>query len=147
VTSTSPHSEIRLEYLAGYFDGKGCITVMKNGKYPGLRITIVSSDREVVRMFGTRFNKPTRDVTNASGKLKLSSRLERWSLDGVRAVQALRDLEPHLISTKEQARVALNTDWETNLSKAVNYDQLLQSRWQAKKMITRLKRRNRILEK
>ncbi len=138
------NSEV-LIYLAGYFDGKGCITVLANNGYPSLRISVQSTDPVAVKLFGEYFRTPSRDVTNAIGKQRINYRLERWSLDGQRAVEVLHQLVPYLKVNKEKADIALGADWKTSLADAVNRIDLLKRRKEVKKRLTRVvKKRDRV---
>lgn len=142
----SMNNEISIEYLAGYFDGKGCITVLLNGKskYPSLRVFVKSTDADSVKLFGAYFGRRSKDVTKAQGNQWANYKTERFSVDGQRAVRVLRELAPFLRSTHTQAQVALKTDWETSLAQATDRAQLLRSRMEAREKIALLKRRNPI---
>lgn len=103
---------IPLEYLAGYFDGEGCICVMQacgNTNRLQFRITIVSSDLEVLMAFDQRFGGGAREVRHGNSKKRMQ--LYRWSLNNQDAVNALRILLPHLIAKREQAEIASQSDW------------------------------------
>jgi hypothetical protein len=134
----------RLDYLAGYFDGEGCITVLSlaRGRYPQLRITIVSADQEVLKLFTRLGGKDVYEVTKSHLRWALSSRLYRWSVSGIAAVPVLSTLEPHLIAKREQARVALSVDWATSTRGLQPDDDILQKRWWAKRELQRLKSLN-----
>jgi hypothetical protein len=121
----------RIDYLAGYFDGEGCITVLSlaRGRYPQLRITIVSADQEVLKLFAGLFGKNVYEVTKSHLRWAVSSRLYRWSVSGFEAVSILRMLEPHLVAKREQARVALSVDWATSTRGLQPDSDIMQRRW------------------
>lgn len=107
-----------LVYLAGYFDGEGCITVLKQGGTGlCLRVTIVSADEQVLRLFETVFCQRVYEVKHVSSKSRTKCKLFRWSVSGSRAVPILRDLEPFLITKRNQAKVALRADWDTRITR------------------------------
>lgn len=105
------YAQMTIEYLAGYFDGEGCICIQmgKTPSSPSLRVTIVSGDEAVLHVFereigGTVY--PTRQ-----GRKR---RMWRWSLSGRKAADALRILEPHLVAKRKQAQAVLACEWETH---------------------------------
>jgi hypothetical protein len=91
-----------LPYLAGYFDGEGCITVLKSGRSGHsrlqLRIALVTADFQTLSLF--------------------------------RATEVLRYLEPFLRTKKQQALAALQVDWGKvpTLSKDTAAEQRLSAR-------------------
>jgi hypothetical protein len=142
-----PDCADQMSYLAGYFDGEGCITVLKTnqGAYPQLRVFIVSSDKGVLELFSKAFSQVIYEVTKTHlGNGRLKRRIYRWSVSGSRAIPILRALEPHLISKRDQARAVLSVDWETTLRGKSRDEEMIKKRWWVKQEITRLKSLNLI---
>ena len=99
-----------IAYLAGYFDGEGCITtyLMGNNNVQ-LRVAVVSGDKEVLdalaRLFGGKVSprKPRGD-----------SRIIIWTwyARDADAIYVLKILSPFMISKKDQAIAAMSVDWD-----------------------------------
>ncbi len=101
-------NEIELAYIAGLFDGEGCVNIHtskhKSGQYHDLRVFINNTAPELLlfcsRIFG--------------GKLRLCKRqlpehdLYHWELYATRAETFLRAVEPYLILKKDKAALALS---------------------------------------
>ncbi|MBA2619384.1 MAG: hypothetical protein H0U91_14635 [Rubrobacter sp.] len=101
-----------LSYVAGFFDGEGSIGVyhhVNGGVQTGFHLRVqlrqnktdLSSrlfERLVARYGGCIGEFPTR-----SGKVGMS-----WQVGSARAVKFLREIEPHLILKKDQARLAVS---------------------------------------
>ena len=95
-----------LEWLAGYFDGEGCITLTadnRHGKAPCLRVKVCTADRECIDAFVAQFggNVHTRKVPPL-GRLASRRRMFDWSQSGSKAQDVLRQLLPFLRSDKKQ---------------------------------------------
>lgn len=86
-------------YLAGFFDGEGCITVSKNGS---ISLGVVNTSKEVLDLFVERFGGVVQDR-----KQVVNKRQYVWRAYGETAVFILEKLLPHLIEKKEQALTAL----------------------------------------
>lgn len=100
---------ISLEYLAGYFDGEGCVSFTKAGtKYPSLRIAVATADLEVLQEFFKRFG-------GSLSKEKQSGRrrqMYRWYVcGGSRAQEILKELLPFLVAKRPQAELAMIPDF------------------------------------
>jgi hypothetical protein len=93
------------EYLAGFFDGEGCINVNVSGKYARimLRLMLTNTDlgflREVVCEFGGRLNirRPHKEGWKPSGTIE-------WS--GAAAEGLLDRIGPYLRIKSRQALLA-----------------------------------------
>jgi len=96
-----------LEYLAGYFDGEGCVCVSAGShgaKSLYLLITIQTGDPEIVQLFAEQFGGTCKAIAN---KPNASRQQYRWAIYGVKAQNALRQLLPFLIGKREVAELAL----------------------------------------
>ena len=131
-----------LIYAAGYFDGEGCITILKcHDISPTLRITIVSTNKAVLALFGRLFHQRVYEVEHSKyARLhqKSKARLFRWSISGARAAETLRDIEPLLIAKRQQAQLALSVNWSSGIVEG--REQVIAQRWTVKEQLSKLKR-------
>lgn len=91
-----------LAYLAGYFDGEGCITLCHNKKRQcGLKVAVVSLDRDSVNLLAFSLGGY---VAQEIHKWKGESRVYyRWAANNRKAQVALRVLIPYLIAKRGRA--------------------------------------------
>lgn len=89
--------ELEKAYLAGFFDGEGCIWINCSGNYQ-LQICVTQKYQAVLRRY----------VNLWGGKIyPNANKCQRW-MPGSRAVEkVLRDLLPYLYEKKAQAILAL----------------------------------------
>ena len=105
-------SKLELAYLAGFFDGEGCISCSpsvnnRGDKHPGatyqLIVCIAQNDGNALvpfaKRWGGKIGKRTRGVNNDDCCL--------WSVGGHRALACLTDLHPYLRAKKAEASIAL----------------------------------------
>jgi hypothetical protein len=88
-----------LHYAAGYFDGEGCITLMrmKRSDYLYLRVAVVSHDADSLQVFADLFGG---EVQYANHGKKIGM-VHRWDKNGSRARKVLTELLPYLRSAKK----------------------------------------------
>lgn len=99
---------MNLEYLAGYFDGEGCVSFVKALKqYPSLRISIASADKEILELFSAQFGGAVHKEKSQGRKRQMY----RWTKTGEDAQNILRQLAPFLIGKRPQAELALIPDF------------------------------------
>ena len=101
---------LSIEYLAGLFDGEGCIHIplMKHHKTPsyGLRVIFSLTHEEVI-------NRIAKQYGVAYCRLRKNHMNVKWKdayqvqICGERAAQMLRDMFPFLIVKLEEAKVGL----------------------------------------
>ena len=92
----------RIQYLAGFFDGEGCIVLRRGRKTPTLTVTQV--DPRPLRLFEEEFGGR---VTKRQAPRKEAHRQAyRWDIHAG-AVQALVRMRPFLIVKAEQADLAI----------------------------------------
>lgn len=102
--------DIRLAYVAGFFDGEGCIQAEKPTGV--LRISAVNTDHNALIF--------VQEVLGGS-IIKSSARQEQenakpmylWRMNGVKASEALEKLLPYLITKKERALLCLELPYDT----------------------------------
>lgn len=97
-----------IEYLAGYFDGEGCIYVPSKPPF-GLVLKMGTGDEYALEAFKEAFGG---SIRRAKVKKDYYKAINYWQLSGVQAQKALAKLHPHLESTKKiQAFLALGMDF------------------------------------
>src|SRR5262249_57044888 len=108
-----------IAWAAGLFDGEGCITFVGNPRTPRLRynvrINVVVTHRLMIEK-----------VAAVLGGHPRPKRLRRpypnrrdqwvWQLTGIAAVNALRQMRPHLIGKAEEADLAIEFHWRRKIS-------------------------------
>ena len=94
-------NEVKLSYIAGFFDGEGCVSISKNG---ALDVRVINTSRPVLEM-----------MVQVLGVGKVHDRKQRvnkrqhlYSVYGQNAALVLRALSPYLIEKKPQADTALD---------------------------------------
>ena len=96
-------AKARLEYLAGFFDGDGCVSC--ETKLSGCRLEVGQSfdQAEVLMLFRETFGG---SITRIGGGMGLRKPPLRWQLCGDSARQAARILAPHSITKQRQLLIA-----------------------------------------
>lgn len=94
--------DMKYAYIAGFFDGEGCIGVYRNGRYYNafLRIEIANVDRTSLQFVKSILGGSIIDKPPTSERCKMCY---RWKLGGTLAAEALEKLLPYLIIKKERA--------------------------------------------
>lgn len=87
-----------LEYLAGFFDGEGCITISNNGS---LCLGVVNTSYPVLQMFVKEFGGIVQDRKQIVNKKQYV-----WRAYGETAMDTLRKIDIHLVEKQNQAFVA-----------------------------------------
>ena len=99
---------MEITYLAGLFDGEGCINIQKsdnNSGSPGYVLNIQINQiyqktlLEITQCFGGRFHTRLRK----DGKI-----VSIWICSGSKAIEVLKLMLPYLREKKEQADLALS---------------------------------------
>ncbi len=99
---------LSVEYLAGLFDGEGCIHVplMKHNKTPsyGLRVIFCLTHEGVIREIARQFNVSSCRLRKNNVRWKDAYQVQ---ICGERAAQFLRDTLPFLIVKLEEAKLGI----------------------------------------
>ena len=97
---------ISTEYVAGFFDGEGCVNISadRNNK-PFIRILIVNTDNDVLEQFKEKWGG---NITHNKRHKENWKRSYTWRLSHQKAINFLKDLEPHLIVKKKQTNLAIS---------------------------------------
>ena len=90
-----------LAYLAGFFDGEGCISINRNLV---LRLSVRNINQEVLKLCENQFGGYTHKTTLHPKRTQSYS----WTISGVGACYALIRIFPWLIIKKEEAKVAIS---------------------------------------
>lgn len=96
---------VELAYMAGIFDGEGCINInIAGGKYPkhSLQISVSNLSRTMLDLFSRYY-----PVDIRPNKLKSGRPYWTWKIVGNKAKTFLIDVFRFLIIKKEQASVAI----------------------------------------
>jgi intein/homing endonuclease len=86
-------------FLAGFFDGEGCITIGKNG---AVEIKIINTSLINLKLYSKVFGG---EVHSRSQKVNKSQYY--YAQYGVNAIEFLKEVQPYLLDKKEQANAAL----------------------------------------
>jgi LAGLIDADG endonuclease len=115
-----------LEYLAGYFDGEGCVTFSKVGKnkedqgWYSLRVAIDSADIEVLQLFVEALGGGLRKRAPRKGHKRQQY---SWYVQGARAQEVLTKLLPYLVAKRPQAELALIPDLRPKAGQRMSKEQ------------------------
>lgn len=88
-----------IEYLAGFFDGEGCITLGSNG---GLTVSVVNTSLPVLQKFEEIFQGSVLERTQIVNKKQY-----QWRAYGENAKEFLECVTHYLIDKQPQAKTAL----------------------------------------
>jgi hypothetical protein len=97
------NEELTLAYLAGFFDGEGCIGMYDKGTSKGLKVTVAQIDSKPIELFQSVFGGNIGIQKAKPGYRNLS----RLQYHGPKAKDVLANLYPYLIVKKERAAEAL----------------------------------------
>lgn len=92
---------IELAYLAGFFDGEGC--VQSDGRTVGITNTFPDVLHRFKRAFGGRVSPKATNRDNPGGKA-----LWRWGISGIDARNFLQTMIPLLVEKRPQAEAYLS---------------------------------------
>lgn len=98
-------TDVTLAYLAGFFDGEGCIYSSKTTKkaIPSLGLQVTNTHPDVIEQFKQRFGgfitKSVRETPRKTAYI--------WWLSGEKASEALIELLPYLVVKKNQALLGI----------------------------------------
>ena len=95
--------EYRKAYFAGFFDGEGCISLVRGG--PTIAVAVVQVDRAPLDLLSSTYG----GKVNLHGKPAKESHQQayRWQVYGSRARVFLEDVRPYLIVKAEKTDEAL----------------------------------------
>jgi len=94
--------KITPQYIAGFFDGEGCISANEWG---AIFIIVVNTDERVIRAIRDYFNFGR--VKRESPKQENHRTRYIWQVSSWQAYEVLEKIKPYLIIKKEQAEIAM----------------------------------------
>lgn len=94
-------------YLAGLFDGEGCVSVRYNGRNYYLSVQFLMSNHEVMLFLSELGFGGNLHTRYPNGKNRCTRLEYAWTISGKRALEFLRVVEPHVIVKKKEVEVAL----------------------------------------
>lgn len=110
--------EVLRAYLAGYFDGEGCISINSCSTSPQLSLQLRSADKSVIQLFAKTFNKTYRICKPQ----KLTKRQQYATyLFGKEAQRAIRFMLPYLKAKHYPAYLALFMSFEKRGAGRTNF--------------------------
>lgn len=93
---------VEIAYLAGFFDGEGCISVVRGG--PTIAVAVVQVDRRPLDALAEHYG----GRVAPHGKPKPGHRQAyRWQIYSANARVFLRDILPFLVVKRESAEMVL----------------------------------------
>jgi hypothetical protein len=101
----------KLAYAAGYFDGEGSVGILSQGAGKGsqLRVEIRSCDLDTLRLFKDLFGGSL--ASQKYGRLPYP--VFRWAVNNQDAIKALGVMAPYLRAKAKEARLVLDSGWDT----------------------------------
>jgi hypothetical protein len=111
-----PSKQLDLRYIAGLFDGEGCISLHVNRsgvpeRYAKprdvIQVSITNTFREVLDILKTQFGYGCVHKTN-NPKNPKHKQCYSWTMTANKAKTFLREIEPFLIIKGAKARMVLN---------------------------------------
>lgn len=100
--------KISLKYIAGFFDGEGCIVARpKNGKSIHIHISIGQKDSSILRIIQTYFGY---GLLNKMATSKTNPNRDIWRYRIVKTelvLDFLKKINPYLIDKKKQSELAI----------------------------------------
>jgi len=99
-------ARITPQWLAGFFDGEGCVSVFKNGDgLPRIGVSVGQSEPTVLSLIAIRFG----NICNPSEKYskKLGKRFFLVSWSGKSALPILEMIKDHVIIKRKQVELGI----------------------------------------
>jgi hypothetical protein len=125
-----------INYLAGFFDGEGCIT--KGGDSTiSIRVTQLAEHREPLDEFKKRYKG---NISNTGNKNRPCL---RWALNGTKAIKFLKDIFPLCVVKKRHIQLALCLLYMIKYRKEKNAPVDSGELWLRRRILAELKRLNR----
>jgi len=146
---SNPPSVAELAYVAGFFDGEGCITIStkKNTNYFRLTVQISQTDLSVLEWIASRFGG---SVHNHGKQKERCKKTWIWFIGSFQAHEFLRVIRPYLIVKAERADIAMmfrETMCEQGSApKNRSTPEIIARRWELKRKISELNKRGVLLE-
>lgn len=82
------------QWLAGFFDGEGCVSVVRHRGLPSLRVDLIQCDYNILFLIGLRFGRTPTGKTQRNPRARKSHVL---SFGGKEAVPFLEYIRTHVV--------------------------------------------------
>ena len=104
------HSDIALAYMAGFFDGEGCVNFTQSGKHKTwiIRVMVRNTDFDIIKKIHETFGGRIQ-VTHQKNKPAWKTSY-CWRVDGAQAIFFLRLIDPFVFIKKDQILIAMFWD-------------------------------------
>lgn len=104
-------SEIQMSYLAGFFDGEGCISIKRHVKGKATQyvpsVSMTNTNKEIIELFTTSFGvgkpyyvRPNKYTTNTKASWW-------WGIFGSKSITIVESLFPYLLVKRQEALILL----------------------------------------
>lgn len=98
---------MNIAYLAGFFDGEGCMWLaMRRASRPSLMVAVVNTDRKPLREFKRRWGGSIHPIVDHRPRHKPRI-VWRWAVSGASARRLVVALRRHLVIKAPQATLWL----------------------------------------
>ena len=100
--------QLKLAYLAGLFDGEGCVMIRKAyGRNSPIKLSVMlgNTNRPLVEIFKSTFGGAIFVIHRKDGDIRAT--VWQWTIVCRAAGQALEALLPYLIGKKQEAEIAI----------------------------------------
>ena len=111
MTTRGKVSSLTIQYIAGFFDGEGCVNIyqMKKGVKKDrigyeLSASVHNTNVKIIDILKNQFGGYVNKRVRNNNRWKTAY---DWKLSSSKAYEFLKQIEPHLILKKEQARIAI----------------------------------------
>jgi hypothetical protein len=108
---------MNLAYVAGLFDGEGCVNFSRNRSGCFIRVFVTNTNRELLESLQEKFGG---DIAKLSGRKKGWKQAYVWRIAWTKAVEFLDKIQPYLCNKWRQAEVAFA--WDANRLGRGNHD-------------------------
>jgi hypothetical protein len=108
---------MNLAYVAGLFDGEGCVNLSRNRSGCFVRVFLTNTNLELLERLKESFGG---DIKKLSGRKKGWKQAYVWRLSWSKAVSFLDSIQPWLLNKWRQAEVAFA--WDANRLGRGNHD-------------------------
>lgn len=130
--------DIKIGYLAGFFDGEGCVRIHRNPpsnpRYR-LHITMVNSNFGILKMYINKFGG---DIHKDELKKERYKYTWQWYILSNSALLFLKWIEPYTIVKREQIKLAIEfKEWQNSLTGRgiTTYEQKQKAEWYYNKIV------------
>ncbi len=100
-------TDTELAYIAGIFDGEGCINLSSNKGFAYVRVIVANTDYRIIQHFSSSFGGAVIKLKKVNEKWKDSW---QWVLSWTAAVDFLEEIYPWLIIKRHQAEAVFAFD-------------------------------------